>query len=109
MRAGAEHGVAGSVLGEGSLRWMRSRFVSSSSIITATSRRPCEELDGRKMARDTTASSEGEIWPLPFASMRANTFCIFASSVADNTAGGLACCWACFSLALVVDMAVERS
>jgi hypothetical protein len=78
--------------------------------MAATSRRPCEELDGGEMARDTAASSEGEIRPSPSASIRANTLCISASSAADDTtAAGLACCWACFFSLALVDMAVERS
>jgi hypothetical protein len=77
------------------------------SIVTATSRRPCEELDSGEMVCDIAASLEGEIWPSPSALMRANSFCISASSASDDTAEGLSSCWSCFSL--VVDMAVERS
>ncbi|KAI5013029.1 hypothetical protein ZWY2020_027983 [Hordeum vulgare] len=46
------------------------------AIMDATSRPPADSVAGGAMARDTAASSEGEILPSPSVSKRENTFLI---------------------------------
>jgi hypothetical protein len=59
------------------------------------------------MARDTAASSEGEILPSPSASKRENTFRISASCPADRDAGGACRLRICFWPLL--DMVARRA